>query len=125
MVSRVEENLPVIREMLRRGYLWECCNLYNGGSWHYNPGSEEVSEAGKLLWHLAIVRSFGGNLLADIAPRPNPWMAHSRDAIYDIDGGGVYPERCNVPVTIASNRWYLHSPPIHWQPNPLPSSACR
>jgi len=131
-LSRVDENLPIIREMLKRGYLWECCNLYNGGSWHYNPESEKVSEAGKLLWHLAIARSFGGNLLADIAPRPNgempdqfyercrelaAWMAHSREAIYDMDGGGVYPEQCNVPVTIAANRWYLHSPPKHWQPH--------
>ena len=130
-LSRVDKNLPVIREMLRRGYLWESCNIYNGGSWHYNPDSEKVSEAGHLLWDLAKARSFGGNLLADIAPRPNgempdqfyercrelgAWMAHSRESIYDIDGGGVYPEHCNVPVTIASSRWYLHSPPKHWQP---------
>jgi len=129
-LSQVDKNLPVIREMLRRGYLWESCNIYNHGSWHYNPDSEKLAEAGKLLWDLAIARSFGGNLLADIAPRPNgempdeyygfcrdlaEWMKHNRQAIYDIDGGGVYPERCNVPVTIAASHWYLHSPPKHWQ----------
>ena len=127
----IEKTVPVIREMLRRGYLWESCNIYNGGSWHYSPDSEKISEAGHLLWDLAKARSFGGNLLADIAPRPNgempdqfyercrelgAWMAHSRESIYDIDGGGVYPEHCNVPVTIASSRWYLHSPPKQWKP---------
>ena len=131
-LCRVKDHLPVLREMLRRGYLWESCNIYNGGSWHYNPGSENIKEVGAILWHLGIARSFGGNLLADIAPRPNgempdqfyercrelaAWMAHSRESIYDIDGGKVYPDGCNVPVTIAANRWYLHSPPKQWEPN--------
>jgi alpha-L-fucosidase len=128
-ISRLEKNLPILEAILDKGWWWENCNVYNGGSWHYNPGSEKVSEAGRILWELAIARSFGGNLLADIAPRPNGempdqfyaeckkmagWMKHSRAAIFGIEGGAVFPKLCNVPVTISGKNWYLLSPPNHW-----------
>jgi alpha-L-fucosidase len=130
-LTQIQKNEPVLRAIVAQGWWWESCNIYNRGSWHYNPDSEEISEAGKLLWDLAKARAFGGNLLADIAPRPNgempdqfyvrcaeleAWMKHSRAAIFDIEGGGVYPTTCNVPVTIAGENWYLHSPPKHWSP---------
>ncbi len=127
-----QKTLPMIQYMLERGYWWENCNIYNGGSWHYSdPGSETIAEAGRLLWHLSIARSFGGNILAAIAPRPNgempdqyysrceelaAWMKHSRESIFNITGGGLYLTSSNVPVTIAGRNWYLHSPPKHWQP---------
>jgi alpha-L-fucosidase len=73
---------------------------------------------------LAQLRTWGGNLLINVGPRPDGelpgivyerleetarWMAHSREAIIGALPG-PYPERCSVPVTIqpGGHIWYLH-----------------
>ncbi len=128
----IEKAAPIMNEFVRRGYWWENCNIYTKGSWHYgDKDSETVLEAGRFLWDLAWSRSFGGNLLCDIGPRPNgempdqyyercaqlaAWMKHSREALFGINGGALYPEKSNCPVTIKDDIWYLFSPPKHWKP---------
>jgi alpha-L-fucosidase len=126
----VEKSAPIMHEFVRRGYWWENCSIYTKGSWHYgDKDSEIVHEAARFLWDLAWARSFGGNLLANISPRPNgempdqyyercaqlaAWMKHSREALFGINGGALYPEKSNCPATIKDDTWYLFSPPKHW-----------
>ena len=118
-----------LEAMMKEGYWWEHCTLHSKSSWHYNEKGEEIRSAGLLLWRVAKARSFGGNVLANIAPRPDgsipdqyydlcedlaEWMKHSRESWEPINGGGIWPKNSNVPVTISGNNWYLHSPPNHW-----------
>ncbi len=110
--SQVPEKSP--------GEPWELCFGMNN-AWGYTV-DENVNPAAFLLRRLAIARSWGGNILANFAPRPNgqmtdryyermkeigDWMRHSGKSIFGV-GPGPYPELSNVPVTVRGNTWYLH-----------------
>jgi alpha-L-fucosidase len=132
--DRKEKSFAIMKSMMHEGYWWENCIITNkGGSWFYqSPEGEMIYETGHILWKLGMARSFGGNILANISPRPDgsmpdqyyrltgeleEWMAHSRESLTPINGGGVWPDNSNVPVTVSGDNWYLHSPPVHWKPN--------
>ena len=103
---------------------WESCEIVNGGSWHYSLKAERVNQTDRFLYRLAEIRSMGGNMLANIAPRPDgdmteqayrlffemaEWMKTGREAIYKINGGcGLDSETANAPVTIRDKVWYVH-----------------
>ena len=67
----------------------------------------------QFLMELAKVRCGGGNMLANIGRdqmeqdevwrlfgEMETWMKSNQESIFGINGGGPWPERCNVPVTI-------------------------
>jgi len=95
------ENLKVTNEC---GWWWESCQKSENSftpNWHYGVECETNHwDTNKLLTELIRCRSLGGNLLVNIPPRGNGemmewyyevcdemaiWMAHSREAIYDVD----------------------------------------
>jgi alpha-L-fucosidase len=74
-----------------------------------------------MLELLSRTRSWGGNLLLDVGPRPNgelpdvvyerlneiaAWMSHSGESLFGVESG-PWPEICNVPVTCRKSTWYL------------------
>jgi alpha-L-fucosidase len=88
---------------------------------------EQYKSAAWMLETLVRLRTWGGNLLVNVGPRPDgelpdvvferlretaEWMRHSREAVI---GTGELPESvgCNVPVTTRDNGriWYLHAVP--------------
>lgn len=83
--------------------------------------NEEYRPTTWMLTQLARLRTWGGNLLINISPRPDgslpdvvyqrfeetrQWMQHSGNAIRDITPG-TYPKKSNAPVTIRDNIWYV------------------
>lgn len=111
--------------VVENGWWWESCEIANGGSWHYSQKAEKVNQTDAFLYRLAQIRSMGGNMLANIAPRPDgdmpeqayrlfsemaEWMQTGRESIYQINGGcGLDPDKANVPVTIRDRVWYVHA----------------
>jgi alpha-L-fucosidase len=100
---------------------WELCATWAGG-WGYNKSHENYRSAGWMLQYLAHVRSWGGNYLINVGPRADgtlpesyyvrmkevsAWMKHSGVSIFGVKSG-PYPQRCNAPVTIRENIWYVH-----------------
>lgn len=100
--------------------LWEHC-FSMVGAWGYRD-SEPCGPAAELLVRLVKARAWGGNVLANFAPRPNGelpdaayrcladvqlWMVKHRESVVGVDAGPG-PDRCNVPVTIRGKTWYLH-----------------
>lgn len=66
--------------------------------------------------------SWGGNVPANYGPRPDgempdclyrnmaeikDWMTHSGTSLVDVVAG-LYPDKCNVPVTVRDKTWYAH-----------------
>jgi len=117
--------MEYIKEANRRGYPWEACTIGHDGSWHWSEKAEQNGTgAASLIQQLAQVRARGGNLLINIAPRPDGemphwfyplceelagWMQTGAEAIYDIDVSGPfpYPDQCAQPITTSSNAWYV------------------
>lgn len=104
---------------------WELCDIWPNGPWGYTKSHESYKPAGWMLAQLTKVRSWGGNLLINVGPRPTgelpdvyyqrlgevaAWMKHSGEAVFGVERG-PYPERCNVPTTIRGRTWYLCTPP--------------
>jgi alpha-L-fucosidase len=109
-------------------HCWQASDIPspNGGMvdfWGYLK-YEQYKSTAWMFGTLAQLRTWGGNLLINVGPRPDGelpgivyerleetarWMAHSREAIIGALPG-PYPERCSVPVTIqpGGHIWYLH-----------------
>jgi alpha-L-fucosidase len=102
---------------------WEYC-FSMSGSWGYQ-GTESLLPLSTLLARLANTRTWGGNVLANYAPRPDgrmpeayyqqmseltSWMAANRAAVFGV-APGPYPEQSNVPVTVKDRTWYLFLSP--------------
>jgi alpha-L-fucosidase len=85
---------------------------------------ERYKSTAWMLGTLAQLRTWGGNLLINVGPRPDgtlpdvvyrrldetaAWMIHSRESVIGTHPG-PYPESCDVPVTIGPGGriWYLH-----------------
>jgi len=109
------------------GWWWEMCaktELEHTPYWHYNEIFEtEHWDTNRLLTELIRCRSLGGNLLANITPRPNgemmdwyyrfcaemkEWMDHSREAIYDVKLTPPLPmlDLTENYTTVKGNVWY-------------------
>ncbi|MFH1006348.1 MAG: alpha-L-fucosidase [Candidatus Latescibacterota bacterium] len=99
---------------------WERCDIWNVGGWGY--AGEGYRPTSDILTILAETRAWGGNLLINCAPKSTgempdlyydrlselkAWLGHSGEAVFDT-GGGPWPERSNIPVTVRGNTWYLH-----------------
>ncbi|MFC1738145.1 alpha-L-fucosidase [Planctomycetota bacterium] len=114
-----------IKEARKNGWWIELCEIWPYGLWNYGDPkvSEELKDTGWLLYLLAKCRCWDCNLLLDVGPRPDgqmpqqfydkctemaEWMKHSGESVFGITGGGPYPEKSNVPITIKKNIWYLH-----------------
>jgi alpha-L-fucosidase len=100
--------------------LWEHC-FSMVDAWGYLE-TKECSPAALLLTRLVKCRAWGGNVLANFAPRPTgempdsvyrcladvqAWMTQRRESVIGVQPG-PYPEQSNVPVTVRCKRWYLH-----------------
>lgn len=109
------------------GWWWELCiktEKKDTPYWHYNPVLETNRwSANDLLTELIRCRSLGGNLLANIPPRPNGemmdwfylvcnemagWMQHSREAVQDVDLNPPLPtlDKTDNYTTVRGNAWY-------------------
>ena len=105
---------------------WEHCFSMTGtmGEWGYTQ-PEHCSSAAVLLSHLARVRGWGGNVLANYGPRPDGempdcyyanmselkgWMNQNGAAIHGVEAG-PYPGSCNVPVSVKGTIWYAYLVP--------------
>lgn len=92
------------------GWWWESCQKSENSftpNWHYGVECETNHwDAATLLTELVRCRSLGGNLLVNVPPRGDGemmdwfyeicdemegWMAHSREAIYDVDQDAPLP----------------------------------
>ena len=100
---------------------WELCEIWPQGPWGY-VATEIYKPTGWMLSRFAQVRSWGGNYLINVGPRPTgempdvyyerlaelrAWMAHSGESVLDT-APGPFPGQSNVPVTTRNNTWYLH-----------------
>jgi alpha-L-fucosidase len=104
---------------------FECCEVFTNNTWGYTK-SETYRPVGWFLYELSRIRSLGGNLLINMAPKADgdmpdiaykrfaeikEWMDIYSDSVFGITPG-PWPEKSNVPVTIKDNIWYLHA---HWR----------
>lgn len=100
---------------------WEGCFIWNYHSWGYQK-PDGYNPTGWMLHVLTHCRTWGGNLIINFAPTPDgtmpesyyermaelkDWMEWGAESIVGIEAG-PFPERCNVPVTVRGNKWYLH-----------------
>jgi alpha-L-fucosidase len=100
---------------------FETCNTWNQGGWGYfqNQAYGPVSER---LAELLQLRSYGANLLTNIAPGPDgaltetayqrlhelaAWMQHSAEAIYDV-APLASDVSCSVPASSKGSRMYCY-----------------
>ncbi|MFC1738144.1 alpha-L-fucosidase [Planctomycetota bacterium] len=118
-----------IKNARENGWWIELCELWSQGGWFYQNDieGEKLKNTGWVLYSLARCRCWDSNLLLNVAPRPDgqmpqefydkcaemaEWMKHSGKSVYGITGGGPYPEKSNVPITIKgdviNDTWYLH-----------------
>jgi alpha-L-fucosidase len=37
------------------------------------------------------------------------WMKTNEESVFGINGGGPWPEKCNVPITVRDRTWYFHA----------------
>ena len=102
---------------------WEHC-FSMMGAWGYTQ-PEHCSSAAVLLSHLALVRGWGGNVLANYGPRPDgempacfyahmadlkAWRANHGAALQGVTAG-PYPGTCNVPVSVRGKTWSVYLVP--------------
>ncbi len=103
---------------------WEYC-FNMSGRWGYRD-SEACKPAVALITQLVKCRTWGGNVLANFAPRPSgempdsvyrcladvkAWMDSHGESVIDVQPG-PYPEKSNVPVTVRGKTWYLFLLPM-------------
>ena len=129
------------KPVLENGWWWELCTIIQGGSWHYDARKgEKIFATDAILRSLAEARCMGGNLLANIGPRPDgtfpdevwrffdemeAWMQTNEESVFGINGGGPWPEKCNVPITVKDRNWYFHARQNHaTQSNPIVLKEC-
>ncbi|NLR93859.1 alpha-L-fucosidase [Flammeovirga agarivorans] len=130
-----------MKKLKANGVKWEVCmSLNKGYGWFYegkSNKSESIRNMGDILFAIARVRCWGGNVLLNIKPRPDGslpdenyvmfskmerWMKHSSQSIYEVEGTH-FPEQSNVPITTSLDKkvWYVHARPgeSKWQKGPF------
>jgi alpha-L-fucosidase len=100
---------------------WEQCEPMCGG-WSYRGENAPCKTVGHIIERLVRNRAWGGNYLPDFGPRPDgtlspvyyriceemaAWMKYGGVSVSDVEAG-PYPERCDAPVTVQGNTWYVH-----------------
>ncbi|MBK1875889.1 alpha-L-fucosidase [Pelagicoccus mobilis] len=128
------ENMKLLQKLGRK---WEVCMNFNRGKgWFYEGrtgDSEHVGGLEGILFALARVRCWGGNMLLNIKPREDGtlpeanydafakmgrWMEWGAVSMFEVEGTH-FPEESNVPVTTSKDGgiWYLHARPgeSQWQ----------
>jgi len=108
---------------------WEACYIWPKGHWGYVP-SERFETLAWVLEMLVKCRTWGGNLLLNVGPRPDgtmpdpfyenseelgAWMAHSGESLIGADPTPG-DAQSNVPITRRAGIWYLHVLPKHQGP---------
>jgi alpha-L-fucosidase len=111
------------------GWFETCYVCWGHGGWGYIAGASGDTAA-QYLDKLVRIRTWGGNLLANIGPdghgrfpseymtawrQIGQWMSHSGQSIVGAQEG-PYPEHCSVPVTRKGQSFYLLPPSDHSGP---------
>jgi len=73
-VNTPEQTLPGIAS----NTLWESC-ITMGTQWQYKPTNDELKPAGRLIEILIETRAKGGNLLLNIGPHPDGYIAYPEE----------------------------------------------
>jgi acetyl esterase/lipase/alpha-L-fucosidase len=130
-------NWESMKKLQALGRKWEVCMNFNRGKgWFYEGrtgDSEQVGGLDGILFALARVRCWGGNMLLNIKPREDGtlpqanydafekmerWMAWGAVSMFEVEGTH-FPEQSNVPITTSKDgkTWYLHARPgeSQWQ----------
>ena len=99
---------------------WEQCEAICGG-WSYR-GESNCKPTSHIIERLVRNRAWGGNYLPDFGPRPDgtmspkfyaacdemaAWMKYGGASVFNVEAG-PYPEKCDAPVTVRGNLWYVH-----------------
>ena len=126
-----------MKKLQALGRKWEVCmNFNHGKGWFYEGRTGDSEKTGGLdgiLFALARVRCWGGNMLLNIKPREDGtlpkanydafekmarWMEWGAVSMFDV-AGTHFPEHANVPITTSKDGavWYLHARPgeSQWQ----------
>jgi alpha-L-fucosidase len=119
-----------VKQLIQQGTPWEICMTSQRSGWFYHsPIGEETGALEDILYALARVRSWQGNLLLNISPRADGslpeavygnfekmarWMEWGAVSMFDTEGTH-FPEKANVPITTSKDgrTWYLHARPGH------------
>jgi alpha-L-fucosidase/acetyl esterase/lipase len=130
-------NWDSMKKLQALGRKWEVCmNFNHGNGWFYEGrtgDSEKVGGLDGILFALARVRCWGGNMLLNIKPREDGtlpkanydafdkmarWMEWGAVSMFEVTGTH-FPEQSNVPITTSKDgkTWYLHARPgeSQWQ----------
>jgi len=119
-----------VKQLVQAETPWEICMTSQRSGWFYhnNDGlGEQTGALEEILYALARVRSWQGNLLLNISPRADGtlppavydnfekmgrWMAWGSVSMFGTKGTH-FPEQSNVPVTTSMDgkTWYLHARP--------------
>ncbi len=108
----------------RKSGWWEMCSIWQLGGWGYDR-HEQYKSTAWMLEEFSRVRSWGGNYLINVGPRPNgqlpevvydrlkelgQWMNMHSESVFGTSGYG-WPEESNVPATRKGNTVYLFAAP--------------
>lgn len=108
---------------------WETCTIWNG-HWGYNPNGRFRGNDW-VLHHLAVARSWGGNLLLNCGPDPDgemppgfyercrelaDWMKTGRAVLLDSEPLREWPNFSPVPITRKDRTWFCHLSPADRSP---------
>ncbi len=115
-------------------HCWQSCEILSpkgvpADVWGY-LSTETYKTSAWMLSALGRLRSWGGNFLVNVGPRPDgslpeivyerfaevaAWMAHSAAAVLDVAPAPA-PDPCELPVTVGKGRWFVHFPPRGEEP---------
>ncbi len=113
------EDYGVMPDKRPQGW-WEQCNAWNTG-WGYTS-DENYKPLATVLSEFVKTRTWGGNYLINVGPRPNGelpemaytrfhelevWLKHSSESVFGTMPG-EWPEKCNVPETSRPGKRYFH-----------------
>ena len=119
-----------VKQLVEAETLWEVCMTFQRSGWFYHRRDElgnQTMPLEDIMYALARVRSWQGNLLLNISPRADGtlpdavygnfekmarWMEWGQVAMFDTKGTH-FPEKSNVPITTSKDAetWYLHARP--------------
>ena len=119
-----------VKQLIKTNTPWEVCMTFQRSGWFYhntNGLGEQTGALENVMYALARVRSWQGNLLLNISPRADGtlpkavydnfekmsrWMEWGQVAMFDTKGTH-FPEKSNVPITTSQDKktWYLHARP--------------
>ena len=133
------ENKPPAKRF--KGWFETCQTCWPAKKWSYTEDAG-WNTAPQVIAELVGLRTWGGNLLANVGPKADgsvpeqataawqemaDWMQHSRESVIGA-GPGPFPEAVNVPVTTGKGVAYVHFLPgfkqtVVWKDAPEPRKA--